>query len=375
MAVQRTICIVTVDGQDVSSAILPRLISLSVTDKAGTSSDTVSITLNDEGGNILLPEDGASIEVQLGGEQSGVATVFKGVVDEVRSSGSRSSGMTLTISGKGFDTKGKPKQPQSKHWDDKSLGDVFKEAAQLAGIGDAKVADELASIQRPYWAMQNESFIHWAERIAREVGGTFKVVDDVAILAKRNGGLAAGGGALAPVSAVYGENLISWDISPVLGRPRYKKAKARWYDPKKAEWKVEVVEVEDPDAEAEFYTRFSSADDGEAEKNAESRKVDSEREKGGGSITLNGTADPQPEGTVTLVGARPGIDGTYRIDTVNQEFSRGSGWTTRLDLKQPQGEAGKDNRGTSGASSAASSSPAAAPSAGDGFSGGWRLPD
>lgn len=345
MAVQRTICIVTVDGQDVSSAIIPRLISLSVSDKAGTSSDTVSITLDDEGGSILLPQDGASIEVQLGDMEGGVATVFKGVVDEVRSSGSRGSGMTLSISGKGFDTKGKPKQPQSKHWDDKSLGDVFKEAARLAGIGDAKVAEDLASIQRPYWAMQNESFIHWAERVAREVGGTFKVVGGVAILARRNGGLAAGGAALPVVRAVYGDNLISWDIAPVLGRPRYKKAKARWYDLKKAEWRVEEVEVEDTDAEAEFYTRFSSADDGEAGKNAESRKVDSEREKGGGSITINGTADPQPEGLVVISGARPGIDGTYRIDTVNQEFSRGSGWTTRLDVKQPQEGAGSDTRG------------------------------
>lgn len=342
--VQKTTCIVRVDGADVSSAIMPRLITLSVTDKAGSSSDTASITLDDAGGVILMPRVGAALEIQLG-DQNGVATVFRGVVDEVRSSGSRSSGLTLSISGKGVDTKGKAKEPKAKHWDEKPLGDVFGDAAKTAGIGSAKVDQELAQIKRPYWAMQDESFLHWAERIAREVGGTFKVSNDVAILAKKNGGTAPGGAALPSVRAVYGDNLISWDIAPILGRPRYKTVKARWYDKNSAEWKSEQVEVEDEEAEAEFTPRFPNGDQDEAKANAESRKADSEGGKGGGSITINGNADAQPEGQVILSGARPGIDGTYLIETVNHEFSRGSGWTTQLDLKKPDDGAGKDSRG------------------------------
>lgn len=343
--VRETVCVVRIDGRDISSAILPRLINLTVTDKAGSSSDTASIELDDTGGVILLPRDGASMEVLLGDKLGGVASVFRGVVDEVKSAGSRNSGLTLSISGKGVDTKGKAKEPKAKHWDDKPLGDVFGEAAKAASIGSVKVDKELSQIKRPYWAMQNESFLHWAERIAREVGGTFKVADDVAILAKRNGGTAPGGAALPTIRAVYGDNLISWDIAPVLGRPRYKKAKARWYDTKTAEWKVEQVEIEDEDAKAEFTSRYSHGDQGEAKSNTESRKTDSERGKGGGSITIDGNADAQPEGEVVLFGARPGVDGTYRIDTVTHDFSRGSGWATRLDVKQPQGDAGSDKRG------------------------------
>lgn len=341
---RKTICVVRVGGQDVSSALLPRLQSLTVSDKAGASSDTVSVVLNDEGGVILLPRDGVSIEVDLGDASVGVATVFRGVVDEVRSSGSRNSGLTLTISGKGFDTKGKAKEPQSRHWDEKSLGDVLADAAQAAGISSVRVDQGLAAILRPYWAMQGESFMHFAERIAREVGGTFKVSNDVAILAKRNGGQAPGGGALPVIRAVYGDNLLSWDIAPVLGRPRYRKARTRWYDPKSAEWKVKDVEIADVNAQAEFMSRYPGADEDEAGKASESRKTDSERGKGGGSISIDGNADAQPEGTVVLAGARPGINGVYRIDSVTHEVSRGSGWTTRLELKQPQDGAGTDKR-------------------------------
>ena len=342
--VRKTTCIVVVDGKDISSSLLPRLTNLSITDKAGSSSDTCRIELDDSDGQILLPSEGAVISISLGSNATGAAVAFRGVVDEVRSTGSRSGGRMLSISGKGFDAQGKAKQQQEKHWDNKKLGDVFGEAAKLAGIDTVRVDDELSSIIRPYWAMQGESFIHFGERVAREVGATFKISNDVAILAKRNGGRSAGGKELAVVHATYGDNLISWDIAPVTGRPRYSKAKTRYYDKKSGTWKTEEVEIEDENADAEFTSRYPAGDKDEAKRNSESRKTDSERGKGDGSITIDGNSDAQPEGSVNLSGARPGIDGTYRIDTVQQDFSRSTGWVTRLDVKQPQGAAGKDSR-------------------------------
>ncbi|QVQ35470.1 late control protein (plasmid) [Pseudochrobactrum algeriensis] len=346
--VRKTTCIVMVDGQDISSALLPRLINLSITDKAGVSSDTIRIELDDGVGAILLPSEGAILSVSLGSNDTGAAVVFRGVVDEVRSSGSRSAGRVLSISGKGFDAQGKAKQQQQKHWDGTNLGDVFSEAAKLGGIENVRVDEELKSIIRPYWAMQGESFIHFGERVAREIGATFKISNDVAILAKRNGGRSAGGQQLAVVQAVYGENLISWDIAPVTGRPRYSKARTRWYDKKTGTWKTEEVEIEDEKANAEFTSRYPAGDADEAKRNSESRKADSERGKGEGSITIDGNSEAQPEGTVVLTGARPGIDGTYRTETVQHDFSRNTGWITRIDLKQPSGDAGKDKRKTSG---------------------------
>lgn len=344
----QTYCVITIDGQDVSSGILPRLTKLTVVDKAGSSSDTCQIDLDDTGGALLLPRTGASLEVMLG-SVAGVSLVFTGTVDEVQSQGS-ASGRSLSVSAKGFDSQGMAKEPQRKHWDDKTLGEVMPEAGRAAGIENVQVAGALASLARKYWAMQNESFLHFGERIAREVGGTFKIAGKRAILADRGGGTTASGAALPPVAAAWGVNLISWDISPILGRPRFKAARVRHFDTKAGKYVYETEEIEDPEAKADLVDRFDAPDKDQAKARAGAHKKNAERERGGGTIVIDGSTIPQPEGTVTLAGARPGVDGTYRIESVTHDFSEGSGWITRLEVNQPQGEAGKDDRSSRPAS-------------------------
>lgn len=337
--------VITINGANVSSAFDQYLQSISINLKAGGAADSCEITLNDAGGVLVFPEKDAEIEVQMTSRQFGGQTVFKGKVDEARSDGSRSSGMTLHISAKGVDTKGKAKEPKRKHWDKKSAKDVLTEAGKAAGFSDVKVSPALASKVRDYWAQQNESFLHFGERIAREIGGTFKIVGKTAILADRNEGKSASGQSLATVTASRFDNLISWSITPSAGRPRYKKVKSRYYDSKTAEWKDKEVEIENDDkAEATLTDRFTAADEGEAEDRAKSRKKESEREKGGGSITIDGNPILQPECPVIVAGTRPGADGDYKADSVVHSWQRGQGWTSRAELKKPGGSAGKDAR-------------------------------
>jgi phage protein D len=54
--------------------------------------------------------------------------------------------------------------------------------------------------------------------------------------------------------------------------------------------------------------------------------------------------EAQAEGTLVLSGARPGIDGSYRIVSVTHKETRSGGATTSLELKQPTGGAGNDGR-------------------------------
>jgi phage protein D len=121
--------------------------------------------------------------------------------------------------------------------------------------------------------------------------------------------------------------------------------RVRWYDTKEAKWKDEKVKVGDMKAEAEQTMRFTRANKDEAKSHADSASKEAERNKGGGSVTIIGNINAQPEGMCMVVGARPGVDGAYKIDQVQHELSRSEGFTTRLDLKNPSGDAGSDSRG------------------------------
>lgn len=335
---------ITVDGLDVSERFHQLLTALRVHLAAESVSDSAEIELDDARGRIALPRAGAFMAISLGWRSSGIAPVFEGTVDDLRSRGTRGGGTVLNITAKSADTTGKGKQALQKHWDDKTLGEVMQEAGKLAGFS-VRVDQALASIRRAWWGMQAESFFHFGHRIAREVGGIFKVADNTAILARRNAGLSLGGAVLSAVTAERGRNLIGWDISPLLGRPRYRTIIARFYDMTAAKWKEEKVQVGDmPFGDAENTTRFTEADQDEAKRAGESGREATDRNTGEGSVTIDGDPAATPEGLCIVNGTRPGIDGAYRIDAVDHELSRDNGFTTTLSLKQPQGSVGSDAR-------------------------------
>jgi uncharacterized protein len=334
---------VMADGVDISTTLAPVLLSLKVQDAAGMVADSAEITIDDTNGRIAFPRDGAFMTVDLGWRSSGLGRVFEGTVTDVRSSGGRSNGRRMVISAKSADMKGKAKQAEEKHWDRRTLGAVMREAAGRAGLGMI-VDPGLAQIERSYWSMNAESFLHFGHRLAREVGGTFKIVGRTALMASRNAGLSASGLSLATVTATYGDNLMAWEITPVVARPRFKSMRARWFDLNQALWRDERQEVNDGAALAMATLRFTWASADEARRSAGSGKAESERNKGGGTVRITGNVAAQPEGSCVVAGARPGVDGAYRIETVVHELSRPDGFITTLHIKRPGGAAGKDSR-------------------------------
>lgn len=317
---------VNVNGQDISSGLRSYLIDIEVSDKAGSSSDTCSISIDNSGGAIAMPEEGSFVIVGLAG-----AIVFEGTVDSVRSTGSRGGGRLLKVSAKGFDSRGKVKEGQSHHKDDSTLGDFLNEAAGKAGFS-ITVDPELASKQRPYWAADNESFLGLGERLAREFYATFKIRGTQAVFIKR------GNDMLGSVSGLVGVNVISWDIAPFTGRHSFTKAKLSWFDRPSASFKEKEVSFDSsrPLPDSAHVVRSHAADESQAGDIGEGRKGEAEREGGEGSVELDLMPEAQAEGLFSLSGAGPGVDGTYRIETVKHKASRDGGATTSLDLKQPK---------------------------------------
>ncbi|MCI5078698.1 contractile injection system protein, VgrG/Pvc8 family [Oricola sp.] len=320
---------VTVAGTDITTALSPVLLGLRVDDKVGTHADTATLTIDDSNGRIILPQIGAPLTVALGWAGGGVRVVFDGTVDEVKSSGSRGAGRILTIAAKGVDTTAPPKQGQQRHFDDKTIKDILTEAGQAAGITSVDVDPDLASITRTYFEMRDESYIAMGERLAREIGGNFRIQGMKATMSKRDANY------VAAVTATWGVNLHSWDIAPQLGRTRFSAIRTRWYDLDKAQWRA-TENATGLDVDAAYADRMPRANEAEAGQHNASDKATTNRDKGGGAVTIEGNIGAIPDGLCFIVGARPGVDGAYRIDSVTHTYGRGGGFVSQLSLKQPQ---------------------------------------
>lgn len=329
---------VVVNGMDVTSKWLNVLIDIEISDQAGTTSDSCSLTIDDTEGQIRLPPAGASIEVYLQG-----ALAFAGTIEVPRSRGSRSAGRTITISAKSVDSSSKAKEPQNFDLDDASLEQFLGQAAKNAGYY-LEMDPAFASIARDYWSSEGESFIKLGERTARKLGGTFKIRGGRAVLAKAGSGSTPGGQSLPSVTAEWGKNLIGWEIAPRDPRRVFKGASAKWFDRETAAFAMERLDFEDDRSDADNVLRTTVGDAEEAKQSNEARQGESKREDGGGSVDLDLTIEAKVEGLLILRGARPGVDGTYRISTVKHKASRSGGSITSLEVKEPDGGADEDER-------------------------------
>ena len=362
---------ISIDGQDVSSAFNPLLLSLEIDLTDGGETDRLAIELDDTGGQIQLPRVGASISAFLGWSDTGSVVSFQGFTDEPKSGGvtdkgaatddgnldslisggSRGAGRTLTITAHSADLGGDIKQPMQAHADDMSFGDVVKQWAQKAGLSDVKVAAALSSVKRTYWAIANESFMTWGARMAKELGATFKIIGSTGIFVPRGGGFSASGQALTSIAVTWGDNLLSWSIAPKLARPSFGKFAARFWDPVEALWK-EGMGGAGSDG-AKHTDQFKAPSQDHAGQKATSNSDESKRDRGGADmVTIDGNPDAQPAAPSTVSGVRAGVDGSYTIKDVKHRLARSAGFITMLTYRQPEDGAGTDDRGSGGADAA-----------------------
>lgn len=362
---------VEVDGTNISTTLAPILISLSIKLDDHANADELSLELDDNGGQIELPRMGATVTASLGWDDTGAVVAFEGTVDSAssngqgkkhgghddhggghhgggsqHSAGGRGKGRTLTLTAKSADMTGKLKEQRSAHMDNATFGDVAQAWGKKAGL-TVKVDSALSSVKRPYWAMARESFMAWGERTARQLDATFTIYNSVAAFTPRAGGMSASGQSLASIDVAWGVNLLEWSVAPVLSRPDYGTFQTRWYDPVAAAHKVETADGSAGKSPATHNHHVSAPDKDQAKAQSGSNQTESGREKGSGSVTIDGEPNAIAGALANVSGIRDGVDGTYLISGVTHSLSRHSGFITHLELKQPAGAAGTDSRASS----------------------------
>ncbi len=341
----RPSCRITVEGTPVSGIFSQRIISCEVTDKEGVSSDTVRIQLNDFP-PAAIPRKGAIIKVWMGYGVSGMAYMGAFTAEEIEV---EILPYRLNITGKAAEMRGKVKQNRERHWDQKPLKDVVGQIAKDHGL-EPKVDDTIGAHVYEWLGQQNESDIHFLERLAERHDAIFSVKDGKLIFASRGAGKSTSGADLTPI--VVTPAIMAPDSCRIrfTDRTQYKSVKASYADRDKAK-KVDVEEDSDDEGDAVYRLGEQFADEAEAKVAAKSKAKELKRRQASFSCEIVGDPTARGGAPLTFAGCRSGIDGLpFIIETATHRYSK-SGYTTSLDGQSKDGQTAKVGNGTGASAS------------------------
>lgn len=345
----RAYCKINIDGLsgsvDVTSRLNPFLLSVRVRNGIGGVSDyTAEIELDDRDARLPIPPLGAHVTIDMGWISENAYQVFNGTVQDVEHGFARKQGgRRMWIQCKGENHMGKGKDPMQ---DDTGEGaksgenegtpikilDVLTKAAGNAGHS-FQIAPKFASLTRDYVAQANESFYHFGNRIADEIGGFFRVVGGTQAMINAADEMADG--VYPTVIAQWGYNLISWKVHPMMARPAWSGSNQQFYDHLEGQWKTLAGKIGMKDPWGAVASVFAlpqpAANSGNAEQDNSGQAENIAAGTGPGRIVINGEPRAKGGGYVNLIGARPGVDGMYHIDTAEHLYSR-EGYVTWLDV-------------------------------------------
>jgi phage protein D len=335
---QRAFCKITVAGEDVTSNINPRLLNLTVILKSEDVSEA-HLELDDRYGQIKIPEEEDTITIELGWLDEGSFSVFRGSVFDLESAGQKRGGRTMTIIAHEANMlapfKAQTRWSEGDGTEDVKLEKALKTASGFASI-DVKIAPELAKLTRKFWMGNNESFMSFGQRIAGEVGGVFKMSGQTATITKPGGD--ADGNATGSVTAQAGKNLIAWRVRPRIARAIWANTGHVHFDPMAAAWKLVQSKVKNAGLvrpQADHTGVGAKSDKDTAQQGADGDAVSARLNAGTGWVMMNGEPQAQPWGQLVVLGARPGVDGSYTITDVEHNYNAQTGFTTRCDFLNP----------------------------------------
>jgi hypothetical protein len=314
------------DSADITAAIRARLVSLSVTDEAGTDSDSAEITLDDRDGVIALPRTGAQLEIGMGYKESGVLTMGRYVVDEISLS---SNPQTLRIRSRAADLRQGLKRPRTRPWEDVSVSDIVSTIAAEHGY-EPKVAQALASEQIKHLDQLDESDLHFLTRLARERGAIAKPAGGMLLFVPPGEAKSASGKNLPAITLDRNE-FTRWSVT-IAERGKYLSVIARWHDPDTAtEHSVTVGEGDPTYTIRRLYPDEATATSAaRAQLDAFTRGVATLRATGPGNPTFVG------ESPLTISGVRSGVDGSWSVTRVTHRIDKG-GYTCDIEAEIPKG--------------------------------------
>ncbi|WP_460107439.1 phage late control D family protein [Pseudomonas sp. H1_F01] len=321
------------DGKDITTLINDRLLSLRTSDKPGMESDDFELRIDDRDQAVALPSRGAGIEVYLGYTGQALTRLGRYTVDEIELSGPPD---TMVIRGKASDMRGSGKTVRSGSWENVPLQQIVRDVA--ARNGWQPVCPVQTKVPRV--DQLNESDYNFITRLAKQYDCTAKLADGKLLVMPRQGGQTASGKNLSPV--VLKRSDLSRYQFRLGDRNTQKAVRTKHQDKKSGALKVVELDNDDlPNGLPAVHTdRHIYPNKSAAEQAAKARLAAFNRSSAGVRLEMAGRTDVFAERSIIIQGIKPGLDGEYLAEAVEQLFTS-SGWTTTVECNG--GKKGKAN--------------------------------
>lgn len=321
---------VTLEGQDLTGKLRPRLVSLSLSEKRDEEADQLDIVLEDTDGGLALPRPGAVLTLAIGWKQGRDVTpglVGKGSfkVDEIEHSGPPD---TITLRARSADFTRDLRLRREQSWHNTTLGAVLNDIAGRNGLA-ARIAPDLASIAVPTLCQSRESDTAFLRRLGAQHDAVATIKAGCLIFARKGAGTTPGGKPIPTLSIRRSEG----DRHRWTRQTQDEKAGvvAYWYD--RGEGKRQSVTVGEKQGAKRLRRTFASEDEARRAAIAERERL--KRNPANLDLQLAlGRPDAYPEQRVKVSGFKPEIDAaTWLITEVSHRLDSNGGFTTDLRME------------------------------------------
>jgi uncharacterized protein len=309
---------------------MPGMISMTVVDGAGFSSDTMTAEFDNRNMMVNPPRKGVTVQ-PFGGYVEGPMQEFGDyIVDQVTFSGYPHK---ISISAQAAAAKSGAKQRQAKGYPKKDFPTVKSVAADIAGEAGLQlsISGEIGSLPNDGEFRSEEEALHFLQRVVSKFDATVTVKSGRMVVVPRGKGMSASGLAL-PVAVVGPGVILSYTVSEG-DKVQHEKSEAAWYDRPKNEVVIEneSTGLEGPPLRVQptFQTKATAKAAAKAKANQLKRQTKN------GQFTVDGNPSYKAEQLITVSGLPQICNGSWRVKTATHTFSASAPYTTALDCEVP----------------------------------------
>ncbi|WP_338862889.1 phage late control D family protein [Mycetohabitans rhizoxinica] len=317
---------ISLDDRDLSCRLMPRLVSLCLSESRSDEADTIDLVLDDSKNDLAIPNRGARIKVAIG--WVGEPLIDKGsfVVNEVEHSGSPD---ILTVRARSASMTSGMQERREKSWHRQTIGSIVRTIAARYALTPA-VGDALAKTLIEHIDQTHESDMSFLTRLAKRYDAVMNVKDLHLLFMPIGSGHTASGKPLAVLELTRASgDSHRYHVSE---RENYAAVRAHYHVNGRAKRQSVIVGGQNNKNVKVLPEEYATQAEARAAAQAEFNRM--QRSQATLSYTLaHGRAELFPEMPVTVSGFKPEIDETPWLVKQALHTIGEAGFTTELELE------------------------------------------